>query len=69
MQIPKFEAYYASTNDMSPEQIYFYNYLENEIRNKKYPDVQGNISYLFVYTYSILHSAGLLGKKIFTTKE
>lgn len=56
MQVPVFEAYYASINSMSSEQLSFYNHLESGIKSGNYLDVEGNISYLFIYAYNILKS-------------
>ncbi|MBD3306090.1 hypothetical protein GF339_06860 [candidate division KSB3 bacterium] len=54
-EIPPFKEYYPSIKNMSPQQRTFYRYLEKELSHHRYPPVDGNISYLFVYTYNIIN--------------
>ena len=53
-EIPKFHEYFPSEEKMSLEQRGFYSFLEKEFAKQNYFDVQGQISYLFVYVYKIL---------------
>ncbi len=46
---------------MSREQNEFYKYLEKELFRQNYIDVQGQISYLFVFVYKILAKKGEVG--------
>lgn len=54
MMIPSFKTYYPSVKYMSEEQKLFYHQLATSIENREYLNVDGNISYLFTYVYSIL---------------
>jgi hypothetical protein len=54
IEIPPFQEYFPQEEKMSPEQRSFYLYLEKEIARKNYVKIQGQISYLFVYSYKIL---------------
>ncbi len=54
-EIPCFKEYYPSIESMSLHQKKFYRYLERELQQHRYPSVDGNISYLFVYAYNILN--------------
>lgn len=52
--IPKFEEYYPSELSMNDEQRSFYKSLEHDLIKGNFPDVSGNISYLFVYVYKLI---------------
>ena len=52
--IPLFYEYYPSQSTMNVEQKQFYLWLCDQLDKKKYPKVDGNISYLFAYAYNIL---------------
>lgn len=51
--VPPFKEYWPSTSDMNREQRQFYDYLKHSIDQDIYPDVKGNISYLFTYVYTL----------------
>lgn len=51
MSVPQFKAYWPSIGMLNTEQRAFYDYLTSEIKKGRYPSVEGNISYLFIYTY------------------
>lgn len=53
--IPIFKQYYPNLKMMSYDQRKFYDQFVEKIKRKEYPSVDGNISYLFVYTYSLLN--------------
>lgn len=52
--VPRFETYYPSREDMSPEQQGFYVDLQRRLDGGEAPDVGGNISYLFCYAYGLI---------------
>lgn len=52
--VPEFKAYYSTPEMMDFRQKAFFNFLIKEIRHGRYPSVQGNISYLFAYTYPFM---------------
>ena len=52
--VPSFRQYFPDTSMMDKKQLKYYKYLVGNIENEIYPDVDGNISYLFTYVYSIL---------------
>lgn len=54
LEVPKFHEYFSDEGKMSLEQREFFQFLEKEIIKQNYIDVQGQISYLFVYVYKIL---------------
>lgn len=61
INIPPFHEYFPDEEQMSPEQRRFYRFLETEIRKEQYLDVQGQVSYLFVYVYKILAQRQAIG--------
>jgi len=54
--VPKFEGYFSTEENMDKEQKSFYKYLEKELSSGHYIDVEGNISYLFVFLYKVLEN-------------
>jgi len=54
--VPKFEGYFSTEENMDKHQRSFYKYLEKELSSGRYVDVQGNISYLFVFLYKVLEN-------------
>ena len=48
MQVPKFNMYYPSQDDMDRHQLSFYKMVESNLNKGNYIDVGGNISYVFV---------------------
>lgn len=55
-EVPEFQAYYSNPRKMNRKQKAFYQFLVSEIENGRYPSVEGNISYLFAYSYPIIKS-------------
>mgnify|MGYP001423345527 CR=1 FL=1 len=53
-EIPEFQAYYPRSQMMNRKQKAFYQFLVSEIEHGRYPSVDGNISYLFAYTYPVM---------------
>ena len=54
MQVPKFNTYYASKDDMDHHQLSFYKMMESNLNKRNYIDVDGNISYVFVFLSELL---------------
>ena len=54
IQVPKFKVYYPSQNDMDCHQLSFYEVVESNLKKGKFVDVEGNISYVFVFIYKLL---------------
>ena len=52
-KVPSFRQYWPTVTMMNRKQRTFYKSLVEQLDNNMYPDVEGNISYLFVYTYTI----------------
>jgi hypothetical protein len=52
--IAPFKQYYPAQDRMSAEQRSFYQRLHRDLHNGTFPRVEGNISYLFVFVYSII---------------
>lgn len=54
MQVPKFNMYNPSQDDMDQHQLSFYKVVEANLNKGRYIDVDGNISYVFVFIYDLL---------------
>ena len=54
MQVPKFNKYFPSEDDMDHHQLSFYKLVESNLNKGNYIDVDGNISYVFVFLYELL---------------
>ncbi len=54
MTVPQFKQYFPSLESMDEEQLLFYNEVERKLSNGTYIDVEGNISYVFVFIYKLL---------------
>ena len=54
MQVPKFNKYFPSEDDMDHHQLSFYKLVESNLNKGNYIDVDGNISYIFVFVYELL---------------
>lgn len=52
--VPEFNTYYPSKDVMNKTQLSFYRNVESKLNNGLYIDVEGNISYIFVYLYKLL---------------
>lgn len=52
--VPTFNVYFPSLEDATREQQRFYRWLIKQFNKGKAPDVQGNLSYLFLFLYSII---------------
>jgi hypothetical protein len=52
--VPPFNTYYPSIEDAAPGQQAYYFWLLSEFHGGRTPDVQGNLSYLFVYVYQVI---------------
>ena len=55
MPVPKFAMYYPSEEAMDDVQLAFYKSVEASLQNGEYIDVDGQISYVFVYLYKLLY--------------
>lgn len=54
MIIPEFFTSFPSEERMDTEQLAFYKKVESSLNNGEYIDIQGNVSYVFVYLYKLL---------------
>ena len=54
MQVPKFNRYYPSQDDMDRHQLSFYKMVESNLNRGSYIDVDGNIGYVFVFLYKLI---------------
>lgn len=55
MLVPVFDSgYFPSKEIMNKSQAAFYDQLEVSLNNGEYLDIEGNISYVFVYLYGLL---------------
>ena len=52
--VPPFNTYYPSIEDAGPDQQMYYRWLQEEFQRGNAPDVQGNLSYLFVRVYEVV---------------
>lgn len=52
--VPPFNTYYPSLETAAPEQQAYYRWLVGEFQKGIAPDVQGNLSYLFVRIYDVI---------------
>jgi hypothetical protein len=52
--VPEFRIYFPTEAEMTRGQRRFYRHLRKELSKGRHPDVDGQISYLFAYTYEIL---------------
>lgn len=59
--VPPFSSYYPSPADMDVGQRRFFAWLSDELDAGRFPSVDGQISYLFAYTYTQLAQAGARG--------
>lgn len=61
--VPTFKTYFPSQSELNKEQKIFYSYLVTQLRNGCYVDIDGNISYVFLYLYSLLEQWQKYGLK------
>lgn len=61
--IPAFMAYYPNEGNMDERQHSFYLYLEQELQKGNYVEINGNISYVFVYIYKLVAQYKIYGYK------
>lgn len=54
MKVPKFNMYFPSQDVMDNDQLSFYKMVESNLNKGNYIDVDGNISYVFVFIYKVL---------------
>jgi hypothetical protein len=54
-KVPPFNAYYPSLDEAGPEQQAFYYWMVEQFKKEKTPDVQGNLSYLFIFIYDVIN--------------
>lgn len=54
MEIPKYEEYFPSIQNMNSSQKKFYYKVEEALLQEKYIEINGNISYVFVFIYKLL---------------
>ena len=52
--VPPFNTYYPSSENAGPDQQTYYRWLLGEFQKGSAPDVQGNLSYLFVRVYEVV---------------
>jgi len=53
-KVPEWNTYYPDLSEATPEQNEFYNYWLKNFEKDKFMDVEGNLSYIFVYLYSVI---------------
>ena len=53
LKAPFFNEYFPRYNNMSQEQLEFYNIWREEMQKGNFLDIQGSIGYVFVYMYSL----------------
>ncbi len=54
MPVPTFNEHYPSLNSANKEQRIFYKRFSDSLGKKEYIDIDGNLSYVFVYLYKII---------------
>lgn len=54
MQVPEFGGYFPSEENMDAQQKEFYKKVEKSLNSADYINIDGNISYVFVYLYKLL---------------
>lgn len=59
MNIVSLETYYPVYNELDTEQIKSYKYIKNHLDKNQFINIEGNISYIFLYLY---HQLDLIGK-------
>lgn len=52
--VPFFKQYYATERDMNSRQRAFYQHLISSFKRDRFPDVNGNVSYLYARAYEVL---------------
>ncbi len=55
-EVPDWNTYYPSLSEAIGEQRDFYNYWLHQFERGDFVDIKGNLSYVFVYLYSIIQS-------------
>lgn len=53
-EVPTWNAYYPDLREATSEQREFYSYWLHRFENEDFVDIKGNLSYVFVYLYSIV---------------
>lgn len=53
-RVPPFQRYFSSRSDMTPDQVAFFDYWRERWLDGEVIPVNGNISYLYCYLYSVL---------------
>jgi len=53
LKAPFFNGYFPRYNNMSQEQLEFYNAWREEMQKGEFLDIQGSLAYVFVYMYSL----------------
>jgi tetratricopeptide (TPR) repeat protein len=56
MEIAPLERFYPSIEELNPEQLRSYIFIRDKIDSGNYVDIDGNISYVFLYIYELLGS-------------
>lgn len=54
IEVPFYFTYYPSLEDMNNDQKQYYSKWKDAFSKDKYLDVNGNISYIFVYMYEVV---------------
>ena len=54
MSVPEFKTYFPSIDRLNRKQLAFYKKLEQSLDSDNYLEVNGNISYVFLYIYKII---------------
>ena len=60
-EIPSFKEYFANRSMMNNSQSGFYQKVEKSLKKVEFIDVNGNISYLFVFLYELLENRKKIG--------
>ena len=53
-KVPEWMEYYPNLDEATPEQIKFYHYWKDNLADDNFLDLEGNITYVFVYLYSVI---------------
>jgi HEAT repeat protein len=54
--VPEWDGYYPSLDSATPEQKEFYNKWLLELNRGNYLDIEGNLSYIFVFLYDVINN-------------
>lgn len=54
-KVPHFNTYFPSLDQAEPDQKAYYQWMLREFKKGRVPDIQGNLSYLFVLIYNVIN--------------